>query len=267
MLSPERLFQIDRRAADATGVKSFFGNLLVRLSGDFLQLPPVRSSTLASSAALPRTSTSRLDHESDDSSGDDQTSEERKQGLAKWSQIENVVCLTRVVRAPNALGALCAHTRHCKITDDVWTLLQSRVLRPNDPRLQSPLWAQHPLKVIVQRHILRVSMSNAATLEHAEKMSCPVYVVAARDDVESAVPETVAEIKDLLQKKASFKQTGKRQSLLLLYEGARMLLDGKLCAMLGLMNGTEVVIEKKYCMTRTVLGLMTISGNRGTSVH
>ena len=89
-------------------------------------------------------------------------------------------------------------------------------------------------------------MSNAATLEHAEKMSCPVYVVAARDDVESAVPDTVAEIKALLQKKASIKQTGKRQSLLLLYEGGRMLLDGELCAMLGLMNGTEVVIEKKY---------------------
>ena len=53
MLSPERLFQIDRRASDATGLKSFFGNLLVRLSGDFLQLPPVRSSTLASSTAPP----------------------------------------------------------------------------------------------------------------------------------------------------------------------------------------------------------------------
>ena len=53
MLSPERLFQIDRRAAEAAGLSGFFGNLLVRLSGDFLQLPPVRSGTLASSAASP----------------------------------------------------------------------------------------------------------------------------------------------------------------------------------------------------------------------
>ena len=97
--------------------------------------------------------------------------------------------------------------------------MQSRVLRPNDPRLQDPLWAQHPLKVIVQRHVLRVSMSNAATLEHAEKMSRPVYVVAARDDVDTAVPETAAEIKEILLTKASFKQTGKRQSLLLLCKG------------------------------------------------
>ena len=169
MLSPERLFQIDHRAAEATGLSSFFGNLLVRLSGDFLQLPPVRSSTLASSTAPPRASTSKNDHESGDSSGDDATSEERKQGLAKWNQIQNVVCLTRVVRAPNALGALCTHVRHCNITDDVWALLKSRELRPNDARLQSPLWARHPLKVIVQRHLLRVSMSNAATLENAKK--------------------------------------------------------------------------------------------------
>ena len=70
-------------------------------------------------------------------------------------------------------------------------------------------------------------MSNAATLEHAEKMSRPVYVVAARDDVDTAVPETAADIKEIPQNKASFKQTGKRQSLLLLYEGGRMLLDGK----------------------------------------
>ena len=118
-----------------------------------------------------------------------------------------------------------SYIRHCKITTDVWSLLQSRVLRPKDPRLQSPLWAQHHLKDIVQRHVLRVSMSNAATLEHAEKMSCPVYVVAARDDVESAMQETVEAIKELLQQKASFKQTGKRQSLLILYEGGRMLLE------------------------------------------
>ena len=68
--------------------------------------------------------------------------------------------------------------------------------------------------------------------------------MAARDDVESAVADTVADIKAQLLQTASFKQTGKRQSLLLLYEGGRMLLDGKLCATLGLMNGTEVVIEK-----------------------
>ena len=79
MLSPERLFQIDRRAAEAAGLSGFFGNLLVRLSGDFLQLPPVRSGTLASSAASPPTSTSKVDHDLDDSSGDDQAAEERKQ--------------------------------------------------------------------------------------------------------------------------------------------------------------------------------------------
>ena len=108
MLSSEKFFQIDRRAVDATGSASFFGNLLVRLSGDFLQLPPVRASTLAESLAPTGASTGKGDHDAGDSSGDEATSEERRQGLEKWKKIENVVCLIRVVRAPNALGALCA---------------------------------------------------------------------------------------------------------------------------------------------------------------
>ena len=95
----------------------------------------MRASTLAESLAPTGASTGKGDHDAGDSSGDEATSEERRQGLEKWKQIENVVCLTRVVRAPNALGALCTYVRHCKITDDVWALLKSRELRPNDARL------------------------------------------------------------------------------------------------------------------------------------
>ena len=178
-----------------------------------------------------------------DSSDDEATSEERKQGLAAFRQIDNVVCLNRVVRAPNALGALCTCIRHCVISDDVWALLQSLVLRSDDPRLRSSKWSSTPLKLIVQRHLLRVSMSDTATLHHAEAKQRPVYICAARDDVLTYDPEVAKEIQTLLQNKANYRDTGRRQSVLLLYEGCRMILDGKTCSTLGLMNGTEVVIE------------------------
>ncbi len=240
----------------------------MRLGGDFLQLPPVRASSFAtpvdihSSSASSRaakagtpakkatpakpstqTGTSKNGDMDSEDSGDEQTAEEKRQGLLKFRKVENVVCLNRVVRAPNSLGALCTFIRHCKITDEVWSLLQSRVIRQDDPRLQSPLWKKNPLKLIVQRHALRVSMSNAAVLKHSTKMSSYVYLVAARDDVDTAVPEIASSVQEHLQQKASFKQTGRRQSVLMLYKGARMLLDGKPCPTLGLMNGTEVVIE------------------------
>ena len=70
-----------------------------------------------------------------------------------------------------------------------------------------------------------------------------MYVCAARDDVSTAMADIASEIQQVLQAKANHKSTGRRQSLLLLYEGCRMLLDGKTCATLGLMNGTEVIVE------------------------
>jgi hypothetical protein len=245
MLSPEKFFQIERRAAQGTGLFSaFFGGLLVRLSGDFLQLPPVRAASFAGHN-MPDSETKKAKPEPDSSDDemDDETAEERKLGVTHFRNIRNVVCLNRVVRAPNALGALCTFIRHCKITDDVWTLLQSRVIRPNDTRLSSTAWTKNPLKLIVQRHALRMSMSNTAVMEHAKDMTHPVYLVAARDDVDCALAETVQAIQEMMQSTSSYKKTGRKQSLLMLYKGARMLLEGKDCALLGLMNGTEVLVE------------------------
>ena len=98
--------------------------------------------------------------------------------------------------------------------------------------------------MIVQRHTLRVSMSNAAVLEHADKMSSPVYLCAARDEVDTSQNETRENICSMLQTQNSPGNTGRKPSVLMLYKGARLLLDGKDCATLGLMNGTEVIVEE-----------------------
>jgi hypothetical protein len=47
-----------------------------------------------------------------------------------------------------------------------------------------------------------------------------------------------------LQNEHALRKTARKPSLLLLYEGARMLLEGKDCRLLSLMNGAEVIVEK-----------------------
>ena len=88
-------------------------------------------------------------------------------------------------------------------------------------------------------------MSNEAVLAQAPKISSPVFLVAARDDVETGDNGIRAEIQSLLQNEQTLRKTGRNTpSLLMLYEGARMLMEGKDCRQLGLMNDAEVVIEK-----------------------
>ena len=95
------------------------GGLKLRLSGDFLQLPPVRSSSFAApkeTSSVPSTSApvkrrsppvkQACEESKQDSDEDEDAAEERRLGVQKFQLIKDVVCLNRVVRAPNALGAL-----------------------------------------------------------------------------------------------------------------------------------------------------------------
>ena len=130
------------------------------------------------------------------------------------------------MRAPNALGALCTCIRERQITDDVWKLLKSREIKPDDKRLLEPPFSTSPTKIIVQRHVLRVAMSNEAVLAQAPKMAREdvkksVYIVTARDDVETADEGIRSEVQSNLQNEHSLRKTARKASLLLLYEGAR----------------------------------------------
>ena len=98
------------------------------------------------------------------------------------------------------------------------------------------------MNIIVQRHALRVAMSNASVLDSVQDLSTPVYIVAARDDVVTTEADTAEAVRQSLFQHYDFRKTGCLQSVLMLYVGARMLLHGKDCISLGLMNGTEVEI-------------------------
>ena len=96
------------------------------------------------------------------------------------------------------------------------------------------------MNIIVQRHALRVAMSNAAVFDSVQDLATPVYIVAARDDVVTTEADTAEAVRKSLLQQYDFRKTGCLQSVVMIYVGARMLLHGKDCTTLGLMNGSEV---------------------------
>ena len=246
MLATERLHHIDCRAREATGkISLLMGGLKLRLSGDFMQLPPVNAAGF-SSPALDDEGCQKLETKgkSDRPGQNDDLKGERKAGLDLYRSIRNVIFLTKVVRAPNALGLISTCVRNLRITDTVWKLLEWCVIKPNDARLQQEPWISSPLRIIVQRHVQRTALANASMISLAgdESMEATVYVVAAYDRVFGAQPDTAEVIKAELQQQCTLRATGGLESILLLHAGARMLLHGKDCALLGLMNGAEVEV-------------------------
>ena len=124
MLSPQKFFQVVSRAKSATGLLHLLmGGLKLRLSRDFLQLPPVQSGSFAGpcleaasssakrSSRPPKSSTKKVEAIAMDSEEDDESKEERRCGLDTFRRISDIVCLTRIVRAPNSLGAVCTCAR------------------------------------------------------------------------------------------------------------------------------------------------------------
>ena len=250
MCAPERYWQINCRAQQALGSDAIMGGLKDRLSGDFLQLPPVDSSSFAQCSMpvidapepVQPSSATAAEHLADASPNAEDKQAERRLGQRLYEMIPNVIVLTNIVRAPNALGVLCTAIRHCRITDTVWALLESRVLRAQDARLRSPPFSNSPLRVVVQRHVLRAALSHDALWQVAPSLHVPVYICTAYDVVWTP-DETVADaVRRSLLETCAYRHTGNLESFVVLYEGASMLLHGKDCTLLGLMNGVEVTV-------------------------
>ena len=115
-----------------------FGGLALNVCGDFLQLPPVDKDGSRHSLAMPITDDGQIEIVVEDDVQEEtrqQAHSESRQGNELWRSFTRVVCLTINVRAPDALGRLQEEMRSGKISDAMWDLYMSRVLKPNDPRL------------------------------------------------------------------------------------------------------------------------------------
>ena len=160
MVAPAQVCQADVRVRQATGqALHFFGGLGVGFSGDFLQLPPVEMHSLAETLddtgrwrAKNLVATGSADMASrkqtkqwakrqtceisDGTVG--QATPEARQGIEFWRSVCNVVSLTLPLRALGVLSRLLAEMRSGNISDEMWTLYESRILKQNDPRLKAP---------------------------------------------------------------------------------------------------------------------------------
>ena len=89
--------------------------------------------------------------ETQDSKTKEQAALESRQGYERWRSIQNVVTPYVNVRAPGILGRLQVEMRSGKLSDEMWELYTSRILKQNDARLKDPLspFTQHRITCIV----------------------------------------------------------------------------------------------------------------------
>ena len=170
MVSADQFLQCDVRMRQAKlRPEDPFGNLALNVCGDFLQLPPVDKDGSRKSLAKPPKAhgDSGAEEDNEDNGEADADRQQRReepnpegmQGFQLWRSLKRVVCLTVNVRAPGVLSRLQQEMRAGHISDQMWTLYQSRVLTPNDPRLTAAAspFAEHEWKFIVHRHKIRVA--------------------------------------------------------------------------------------------------------------
>ena len=61
---------------------------------------------------------------------------ESRQGFDLWRSVRRAVCLSVNVRPPGILSRMLSEMRDGHISDEMWDLYLSRVLKPEDKRLQ-----------------------------------------------------------------------------------------------------------------------------------
>ena len=238
MVAPEQLLQTDVRVRQAKlqdGRR--FGGVGICFSGDFLQLPPVQTHSLAEKV-------DDVGHWTDLRESDDLPEEragaETRQGIDLWHAVTNVVTLTVPMRAPGVLSRLLGEMRAGKISPDMWNMYLDRVLKPDDERLVLPPFSNHPINYIVHRHSIRNMQSFKNAKRESRRLGVRLYMVAAADavrDADSALFTDAA--REEMLRRVSPRFTQHLPSHLPLYVGMRLLLYSKACVRFGLMNGCE----------------------------
>ena len=247
MVAPDQLCESDirlRQAKEKPDTK--FGGLLTLLSGDFLQLPPVRKQTLAAvvddAGFVQKDPVHFVPGEDEE---DEQCAAQIRQGLELWRSFSNVVSFETNIRAPGILSRLQLEMREGSISDEMWNLYMSRVLQPNDVRLTQKPFSTSRVHYLVHRHSIRARQSFTNAVAECRAKGKPLFIVQAADVVkdEDAAHFTPAMRKDLLSM-TNPRHTKSLPGVLPLYEGMYLSLYSKDCVRLGLMNGCDCVLER-----------------------
>ena len=114
-----------------------------------------------------------------------------------------------------------------------------------DPRLLRPPFSNNATCYIVHRHVLRASQSYVNALQEAIQRRCRLYVITAIDEVKAADEEKFSlQVRWEALRIANLRRTRFLPGQLPLYVGMPVLLFGKACVHLALMNGCACVVEQ-----------------------
>ena len=244
MVSAELLGRTERIARTAKQrLFSPWGGLLVDLSGDIQQLPPVRQSSLL---VDPRpTCASSSGQQSDTSRSDGALAEH---GRALWLDVTSVIFLDYSRRCSGPLADVLRDMRETNVLSDTsWSALQCRLLsHPNAARARAQVragfFSDRSCRAGVLRHDVRVALCQHRELQHAATAnSLSQQIVAPTKHVPETSPTTTITCRAPSSKLMATKQL---QGFLFLYVGMTVVLEEKLSPKLGLVRRCPCTVVK-----------------------
>ena len=280
MLLPNNFYQLEVRSRTAMrDATKRFGGLATLLGGDFLQLPPVDGQW--KSLAVPWEQVERLRQEIEEETNrkvGPQAKQEKKAvnkkdelmaqvreaehrgGCELWRSLQVVVSLTLNMRSGGVLARILQEMREGGLSDAMWQVLQDRVIGVTrstdgslcqvaagmqDARLNQPPFSTNHIQYIVHRHVIRAAQAYVNALREAVELRQRLYIITAADAVAAGKEDQfgVKEQKEALNI-VNLRRTKFLPGQLPLYVGMRVLLFGKACVELSLMNGCECVVEE-----------------------
>ena len=271
MLPPGSMHQVDMRSRDITRSEeeessvvkfdNFFGGKAVNLSGDFLQLPPVDTPSLAQTVDAHGRPAKPVDdrgkelkfHEDEGAAkpeekrGRGQQDFEHRLGYDLWTnQFLDVTSLDLNMRTQGVLADILRGMRAGRLDDDAWEALQGRLMTRDDPRLQRPPFSTNAVHYIVQRHQLRVAQSFCNAVRKCVQLDRRLYVSVACDEPKfprDMTPKEKEHFQADMLRQCTLRKVKNLPGVLPLYRGMQLLLYDKLCARLLLMNGCLCILE------------------------
>ena len=244
MVSGDQLLQCDVRMREGKCCKMRrFGGMAVNLCGDFLQLPPVDKTGTRKSLAVPVDDLGAWECEERGEHADTQSGPnvEGRQGFELWRSISRVVCLNVNVRALGALSRLLTEMRNGVISDEMWSLYQTRIVKPNDPRLHElrSKSVNGDVQFVVHRHRVRVMRALDQAKQYCLRTATPLFILQAADVSVNTQDKPLfsPEVRKSLLDRTNPDQTKGLPSFLPLHLGMRLILASKVCVRLGVMKG------------------------------
>lgn len=232
MVSKEFLAQIEHRCRLVKNQPNAWGELSLRLSGCFHQLPPVAASSLIQNLPAPLA---------------DETKPHTLAGHELWGSLTTVIHLDVSRRCHGQLNAFLKDLLADKgISDTNWNFLLRQCLRPKDPRLELPEFGAATCAVGVLRHSVR-ALKTLQRAQEAAAASGHRLVLAVAADRQASATKGLTLDPTLALHAASvhnLSATMNLPGLLCLYPGVSLGLEAKLCTELGLVRGCPILLEK-----------------------